>query len=137
MHQMNLNLPDRLYKQILAMANEHRRSMHDEAISTLAQAYGLDEGTLSPELEKALARLDHLDDQELREAAASRFGSEAAAALEQLHFKEESDGLNPDEVEYKELLVRQYEHAMVLRARALALLRRRGIDIDTLLTSAT
>ena len=81
----------------------------------------------------AVAALDLLDETELRRAFDSRLSAEAAAELESLHFKVRREGLTPSEDQRRRDLMRQYERAMLVRARAGALLHQRGCNVTAML----
>jgi hypothetical protein len=88
---------------------------------------------LPADLVEALSRLAVLDDAALWQAARSRFPTEAAQQLEDLHLKRQREGLTEDETQVAMILVRQYERSMLVRAQAAALLKQRGHDVSSLL----
>jgi hypothetical protein len=88
---------------------------------------------LPAELAEALAPLGVLDDAALWRAARSHLPTSAAVRLEVLHLKRQSEGLTESEAASAARLVRQYERAMLVRARAAALLKQRGHDVSSLL----
>jgi hypothetical protein len=59
--------------------------------------------------------------------------AEALATFEALHFKRQSVGLTAAEEEQDALLAHAYERAILVRAKAAALLKERGHDISVLL----
>ncbi len=132
---VTVNLPEVLYRQLQVRARQHQRSVADEALELLATAVQVAEG-LPDDLEQALAPLELLDDAELWRAARSSLLQEAARRLEELHHKQQREGLTTHEDEERAHLVRQYERAMLVRAQAAALLKERGHDISSLLASA-
>ena len=79
-----------------------------------------------------MSRLDDLDDAALWQAARSRLSAEKSAQLELLHFKRQREGLSETEARTLAELVQQYERAMLIRARAVAILKLRGHDLSGL-----
>ena len=62
----------------------------------------------------------------------SRLSAEKSAQLEFLHFKRQREGLSETEARTLGELVQQYERAMLIRARAVAILKLRGHDLSGL-----
>lgn len=111
---ITVNVPETLYAQLQVRAQQHQRSVADEALDLLATAVqGVD--ALPDELEQALAPLSLLDDAELWRAAQSSLLQEAATRLEELHHKRQREGLTVFEDQERMHLVRQYERAMLVR----------------------
>lgn len=90
---------------------------------------------LSNSLERALAQLDQLDDAAVWQAARRRMAPEAAERLQELNAKRQRQGLDPSETQEQAELIRQYEWAMLVRAKAAAVLKQRGHDVSVLLTA--
>jgi plasmid stability protein len=131
MQTLTLNIPESLYHQLRHRAERSNRTVEDETVELLAAAVpAADE--LPADLTEALSPLSVLDDQALWRAARSRLGSEAATQLEELHRKQQREGLSEAEAQLLPGLVRQYERAMLVRAQAAALLRQRGHDVSGL-----
>jgi len=77
--------------------------------------------------------MELLDDETLW-ATARPMSAKRAAQLSKLNDKHQREGfLSPTEVGQLKELIREYERAMVVRAKALALLKQRGFDISELL----
>lgn len=89
---------------------------------------------LPNDLQIALAQLDQLEDVAVWQAARSRMAPEAAERLQELNAKRQRQGLEPGEMQEKEALIRQYEWAMLVRAKAAAVLKQRGHDVSSLLS---
>ena len=90
------------------------------------------DGELPLDLTEAIAALPLLDDAALWRAAGSRLESEASARLEQLNRNRQGTGLTDGEDSELRELVRRYERAMLVRARAAANLQQRGHDVSEL-----
>ncbi len=127
-----LNVPEPLYQHLRDRAGRSHRTVEDETLDVLAEALP---GPLPQSLEEAVAPLALLDDASLWRAARSRLAEEANACLEELHFKRQQEGLTDAETQSLTALVRQYERALLVRARAAALLKERGHDVAALLAS--
>jgi plasmid stability protein len=131
-HPVTLELPSTLYSRVKERAVRTQRSVEDELLDVLAGAIPASE-ELPPDLAEALAPLALLDDAALWRAARSHLPATAAARLEALHLKRQSEGLSDTESGDVARLVRQYERVMLVRARAAALLEQRGHDVSSLL----
>ena len=130
---ITVNLPDSLYDRLKRRAEQTQRTVEAELLEVVATAVPETEA-LSAELTTALADLALLDEEALQRAARSHLPEEAAARLEALHLQRQRTALSPAEIGELASLVRQYEHAMLVRAQAAALLRQRGHDTAGLLS---
>ncbi len=128
----SLNIPDALYQRLKARAEQHQRTVEDELIEAAAAGVAEDED-IPPELEKTLASLSVLDDETLKQAARSHLPLEMWQEIEELHFRQQREGLMTAEQARLNWLMRQYERAMLIRGEAAALLKERGHDVDVLL----
>jgi hypothetical protein len=88
---------------------------------------------LPADLAAAVASLGLLTDEELWQAARGRLADEASARLAELNDLRQRAGLSAAEAAEADALARQYEWAVLIRARAAALLRARGRDVAGLL----
>jgi len=130
-HSVTLDLPSTLYSRVEQRAARAQRSVEEELLDVLTSALPASED-LPADLAAALAPLALLDDTALWRAAQSHLPADAASRLEALHFKRQSVGLSDTEATEVARLVRQYERAMLVRARAVALLKQRGQDVSSL-----
>lgn len=122
---VTLDVPDKIFSRIRDRARQANRTVEAELIGVLANAVTpTDE--LPPELAAAMAAVDTLDEAGLRRAAESRLTPEQGEELESLHFKQRREGLTPAEDQTRQILMREYERAMLVRARAAALLHQRS-----------
>jgi hypothetical protein len=131
---LSLSIPEALYDQIKERAALGKRTIEAETLDLLAQAVPI-AVTMPDDLVAVIAPLALLDDDTLLRAARSHLATDAAAALESLHLKQQREELTATEMETRNALVRQYERAMVIRAQAAALLHERGIDVGDIPTS--
>lgn len=90
---------------------------------------------LPQDLEDAISPLALLNDDALWRAAPTRIAPEAAEHMEELHTKRLREGLTGEQTHALPALVWQYERAMLVRAQAAALVKQRGHDVSSLLTS--
>jgi hypothetical protein len=128
-HTVTLHVPEPLFNQVKRRAARSNRPVEEELLDLLATTVPAAE-QLPSDLEEALAELALLDEDALWRAVRSRLAAEAAAQLEQLHFKRQREGLTDAEAETLAALVRQYERAMLIRAQAALLLKQRGHDVS-------
>lgn len=131
-HAITLRLPAPLYDHFQSRAERTHRSLEAElldAVTTVAE----DEEDLSPDLSKAIADLELLNDNELRLAARNRLASETRTQHDRLNLRQQKGTLTPAEKETLEELVHDYDRAVLLRAEALRLLKERGLAISDLL----
>ena len=127
-----VRLPQPLYEQLQARAARRQRTVADEVLDVLTGATPATE-QLPEDLEHMVAQLVHMDDAALWQAARSRMPTDAAERLEALNLKRQREGLDAAEQQESDLLVRQYEQSMLVRAQAAVLLKQRGHDIGSLL----
>ena len=128
---LTLSVPESLYRRLQQRADSTHLSVEAETLDVLAAAVSAGEA-LPDDLAGAVDPLELLDDAALWQAARSHLAASAAARLEELHLKQQREGLTASEADASHALTRQYERAMLVRARAAALLRRRGHDVAEL-----
>ena len=133
-HAITLHLPETLYERFRQRAEWSRRSLETELLEAVASAAPA-EAELSPDLIRALEALEGLADEELWQLARKAMSQEASQELEALHLKQRDQGLSQDEDAARAKLIREYELAMLIRAQATRLLKDRGHDVSTLLSS--
>jgi len=131
---ITLQLPEPLYRQLQARAKRRNRNIADEVLDVLTGAAPATE-VLPDDLEQIVAQLAFVNDAGLWQAAQSRMPVEAATRLSDLNAKDQRVGLTMLEYQDRDLLIHQYERAMLVRAQAAALLKQRGHDITQLLPS--
>jgi len=125
---LTVEIPTGLYARLQKRAEQTKRSVEVEVLEVLTSNIpATDE--LPSDLVMTLAALDLLDDAALVRAADSRLPAELAAELESLHFKQQREGLTEAEAQRTAELVRAYERAMLIRAQAAAILKKRGVEV--------
>ncbi len=135
MTTLTLQLPDPLYTRLKRRAEQSARTVEAETLELLATAVPTAD-ELPADLAEAIAPLALLDNAALWQAARGVLPQDSAAQLEQLHLKQQREGLSETEAQTLLGLVRLYERAMLVRAQAAALLRQRGHDVSELAVSA-
>ncbi len=127
-----VHLPATTLQRLRERAAQSHRTVEDEVREIVTAA--VDDDALPADLETELEALQAADDAALWQVAqTSRLSRETSDEIEQLHFKQQREGLTPEEKTHLAALMRQYERAMLLRAQAMALLKGRGHDIAGLL----
>jgi hypothetical protein len=96
-------------------------------------AFPEDESELAPDIAEAVAKLDRLDDNDLRKAAVPELSLKQSKRLVALNRKAQDEGLTEDEERERDELTHVYEKSMVVRASALAELHKRGVDVSDLI----
>lgn len=133
--EITLHLPELLYKKLKARAEQTQRTIENEVLDVLATTLPIVD-SLSDDLEAAISSLALLDDTALWRTARVVFPPDAAQQLEELHVKRQREGLTDAEAQIVAALTQQYERTMLIRAQATALLKQRGHDVSSLLTSS-
>lgn len=132
---VTLQIPEPLYERYKQWAEQSNRSIEEEVLEVVS-ASAPPEG-ISPDLAKELEALKLLGDKALWNVAAKSHltarESQKVAQLNSKQQREGADSLSPEEVQTKNELLYQYERRMLIRARALLLLKQRGLDIANLL----
>jgi plasmid stability protein len=128
---LTVQIPDGLYSRLRERATQANRTIEAELVDVLAEAIPVENG-LPADLEAELSRLVHVEDLALWQVARERLPDDLATRLQDLHAKRQRDGLTEAEARDMADLVRQYERMMLIRARAVELLKERGHDISSL-----
>lgn len=131
MQTVTLQVPEHLYARIQERAERSRRSVEAELVDVLTTA--VPEGDeIASDMAEAVVALGQLGEAELWEAARQKLPAGVSEELQSLHFKQQRVGLTPAELERSEELCLDYDRAMLIRARAAALLKERGHDVSGL-----
>lgn len=130
---LNVNLPDDLYSRLKKRAEEANHTIEDEVVGVLVASTPDDE-SLPVGLVKLLDFMALMDDETLwRIAERNTLIHEAHKGLRQLRAKSQGKGLTPAEEQRQTDLLEQYDEGVLIRSKALALLKQRGRNIDALL----
>jgi hypothetical protein len=131
-YSITLNLPAPLYDRLKRRAESAARPVEAELLEVVAAAVPVAD-ELPSELAEAVSQLALLNDDELWRAARSHLPARAAVETESLHLKRQREGLTEAEAQRLAGLVKQYEQALLVRAKAAELLQTRGHDIAGLI----
>jgi hypothetical protein len=128
---VTVQVPEVLFTRLKQRAEQTNRTLEAEVLDVLTTAVPVAD-ELSPDLESALSPLAVLDDKALWQASRRCLPAGVTDALEELHLKQQREGLTEPERQTLVDLVRQYERNLLVRAQAAALLKQRGHDISCL-----
>ena len=125
---VTLTLPGEVYERLQEQADQARRPLEAELLDVILSALQRQDGI--PEvLAATLDQLRVLDNQTLMEIARSHLSTEESAQLEALNLKQQRDGLDTQERQWRDDLLRQYERTLLIRAEAVGLLQERGVEV--------
>lgn len=133
MQSVTVQLPDNLYQRVRRRARERNRSVEDEAAAIMERALADD---VSPATAELLEQLPHLSDMDLLQAARVRVPEDRAERMQELVWKQQSEGLTAVEEDEAAQLQQFARRVMLIRADAAALLATRGHDVAGLISQA-
>lgn len=128
-YPVTVNLPEQVYQQIKHAARTVHRPVSDFVTEAVVAAAPVMDAPASS-LRVDLAHMAYLNDAALWQAARSTLSSEQRQQLQDLHDKQQSIGLTPEEAVDEQALVKLYRETLLVRAQAVALLQRRGYEIS-------
>jgi predicted transcriptional regulator len=120
-HAITLELPDEVYQRAQRVAQATRRPLEEIVIDWIR-----------PPVEVKLPELDRLSNDELLQAARDTIPAEHAHRLQELLAAQQQRSLSEDEQREAMALVEQEDLVTLRKARALFLLKQRGILPGTL-----
>ena len=130
---LTINFPDDLCSRLKKRAEEANHTIEDEVVNVL-EASTPDDESLPVGLVKLLDFMALMDDETLwRIAESNSMTREAHKELQRLRAREQGKGLTPAEQQQQYDLLEQYDEGVLIRSKALALLKKRGRNIDALL----
>lgn len=124
-----VTLPDPIFEQIRRAADKSQRPV-DEVLSETVIAMAPDIGGANGPNRSALAQLAYFNDAALWQAARSTMTVEQRERSQQLHDKQQSNGLTAEEDEEHEALAQLFRDTLLIRAQAAVLLKYRGYDVS-------
>ena len=124
---LTVDVPDRLYQRLIHRAEQTQRTVEVELLEAAVNGLPLND-ELPSGLEDELQQLVVLDNEDLWRIASNRLARARASRLARLHQKAQRQPLSMIERKLEQELIQQYERAMLLRARAIWLLKERGFD---------
>ena len=132
---VTVTLPEATLSRFRHRAQLARRSVEDEVRLAL-EATLVEPDRPLDDLAPALDALDRLDTDQLWALVCSRAAGDEATVLAALNDKRQAQGLTAAEAALARELSGRYDRAVLLRAKALALLRQRGEDVSPLVDGA-
>lgn len=125
---VTLHLPGEVYERLQEQADQARRPLEAELLDVILSA--LQKQDEMPEvLATTLDQLRALDNQALTEMARSHLSIEESAQLEALNLKQQRNGLDTQEQQWRDDMLRQYERTLLIRAEAAGLRQERGVEV--------
>ena len=131
---VTVHIPEALYGRLEEQAGRRNRSIESELLDVLASAMPDGDG-LPVAIDEELGPLDEADDATIERAARSHLAPELSIRIEELHWKQQAQGLTPEEARTLSVLMDQYERILLIRAQAAAIWKRRGHDPSELLVT--
>jgi hypothetical protein len=128
---VTIELPPSILEIVRQRARESRRTVQEELVELVSAK--LADDTTGESLDEALEGLDTLSDQELWQTAGMTFPADVSEQTAKLNHKQQRQGLAGVEREELRAMLDQYDRHVLVRAKALSLLKQRGHDISALL----
>jgi hypothetical protein len=132
---MTVDVPLETYEPFRQRAEQAEQSV-EQAVVQAMQATLAPEAGPAAERQAILAVLDSFDTPTLWQLVQRGAETEAVLVLVALNEKRQREGLTAAEEAAAETLIQQHDRAVLLRAKALAVLRRRGEDVGELIAGA-
>lgn len=132
---ITIAVPGETYEPFRRHAEQTRRSVEEAALAAL-QAVLADGESTAESRRAVLAALAVLDTATLWQLVRRGAETEDVLLLAALNEKRQREGLTPVEEGVMRGLIRHHDRAVLIRAKALALLRQRGEDIGALVAGA-
>lgn len=135
---ITLQFPSLLYKQVNQRAAKKMRTIEDEVIAVVENAFASEEKAeddligVPLQIAEQVRQLTFLDDHHLRQAAQRIVPPEKSERMQELIFKQQAEGLTELEQQEAKQLVMYANLVMLIRAEAAVLLQERGLDISAL-----
>jgi hypothetical protein len=124
-------VPDETYEPFRERAERARLSVEEAMVEAIQTA--LDEGeSVAEDRQIVLTALDSLDTGGLRQIVTRGAETEDVLLLAALNEKRQREGLTAAEESLVRQLIRQHDRAVLIRAKALAVLHQRGEDVSDL-----
>ena len=128
-------VPPETYEPFRQHAERAQQSVEEAVLEAMQAAVG-DGASSAEERQSVLAALAVLDTATLWQLVRRGAETEDVLLLAALNEKRQREGLTPAEEGVVRELIRHHDRAVLLRAKALALLRERGEDVSALVNGA-
>lgn len=122
-HRVLLDLPDEMYERVRQIAEDSRRPVENILLESLVLLFG--ESPLTPQ------QIETFSDAQLWAVVHRPLAWPLDARLRELTARSKRGDLTQDEQTELERLVDQVDNYILLRSKALLLLKERGHDIET------
>ncbi len=132
---MAVAVPLETYEPFRRQAERARRSVEEAVVQAMQAALATTETSTASEREAMLAALEALDTPALWQIVSRGAETEEVPLLVALNEQRQRQGLTDVEEAAVQALIRQHDRAVLLRAKALAVLRQRGEDVSGLVDS--
>jgi plasmid stability protein len=129
LHTITVQLPESLFAALRDQAASQHRSIEEQIIAGITSSLATEDNNAIG----GTQGLDELSNEQLWHLAESRLSDAEARRAEELNYKQQAVGLTPDERAELMRLVDETDACVLTRARALAQLTQRGVDISPLL----
>jgi hypothetical protein len=127
--EVTLSVPEAVYNQIRRAAEKAHRPVADLLVEAVIAAAPAMESAASP-LRVALAQMTYLNDAALWQASRATMPEAQRERLDELHSKQQREGLTPAEQQEEQALLALYRETVLVRAQAAVLLKQRGYDVS-------
>ncbi len=134
-HSMTVAVPLETYEPFRRQAERARQSVEEAVVQAMRAALATTEASAASERQAMLAALETLDTAALWQIVNRGAETEDVLLLVALNEKRQRQGLSEVEEAAAQALIRQHDRAVLLRAKALAVLRQRGEDVGGLVAS--
>jgi uncharacterized protein YnzC (UPF0291/DUF896 family) len=148
---LTVAVPEPLLKELRGRARRAKRTVEAEVLKLISDAVTAgdqppangaghdrngrvivagpqEDEALPADIQAAIAEVERLDEAGLRRAVADVLSTKEVRRLEALNRKAQKEGLTAAEAKQRDELSHRYEKALVVRAKALAELHKRGVD---------
>lgn len=127
-HTMTVTVPPDTYELLRAQAERSQHSLEDTVVLAMQAALTSERSTLT-ERRAMLAVLEAIDTPTLWQIVQRGAETEDVLVLAALNEKRQRQDLTVEEETAAQALIREHDWAVLLRAKALAVLRARGEDV--------
>jgi plasmid stability protein len=131
-NRLTIELPDLLYERVKQRAEIKNHTIEDEVIEAVSSAI-TDNNGVPPELDSALKDLETLNDKALWKIARTKMPSKDVKKIHNLHYKRQDTDLTDQEKQLLANLMADYDQYILMRAKAAAVLHKRGYDVSVLI----
>ena len=125
---IELELPEDVFEKAQGIAQGANRSVESVLQEGLLMVFGA-----SLDSEVSMGSLQNFSDEQLWKIVNHPLSWAQDSRLRELTARSKRDSLTPQELEEQEVLLDALDRRVLLRSRALVLMKRRGLDVDSYL----